>query len=59
MCADGDFASTTKIKERVANEWARFFDSYDVQFIRPLDGCISNNWLNALGLKIVSYATIF
>lgn len=39
------------IKERVADEWARFFDSYDVQFIRPLDGCTSNNWLNAVRLK--------
>jgi aminotransferase in exopolysaccharide biosynthesis len=39
------------IKERLADEWARFFDSYDVQFIRPLDGCTSNNWLNAIRLK--------
>lgn len=39
------------IKELVANEWARFFDSYDVQFIRPLEGCTSNNWLNAIRFK--------
>jgi aminotransferase in exopolysaccharide biosynthesis len=40
-----------KIKKQLANEWARFFDAHDVQFIRPLEGCTSNNWLNAIRFK--------
>lgn len=40
-----------EIKAQVAARYASFFYDIGVEMVKPLDDCITNNWLNAIVLK--------
>jgi aminotransferase in exopolysaccharide biosynthesis len=35
-------------KLELANQWREFFDNYNIKFIDPIEGSVSNYWLNAI-----------
>ena len=38
-------------KQTIANIWAEFFNQRGYEFIRPIEGAVSNNWLNSVVLS--------
>jgi perosamine synthetase len=40
-----------RIKRDIADMWEKFFQSYDVRFVRPIIGSEANNWLNTIVLE--------
>ena len=39
------------IKVNVADQWGQFFDGLDFEFVRGIEGCEANHWLNAIVFK--------
>jgi len=39
------------IKASLSNRWCEFFKDQSVKFIRPIEGCSANYWLNAIVLE--------
>ena len=52
-------AEILSIKANLAYKWGQFFDEVDIQFVRGIEGCQTNNWLNAIVLKNKSHRDDF
>ena len=47
------------IKQKVAEIWYEFFQVQGIEFMRPIPGCTTNNWLNAIRLNDRNERDIF
>lgn len=37
-----------RVKSQVAKNWEAFFEDKGINFVKALDGCVANNWLNVV-----------
>ena len=39
------------VKASLSDKWGEFFDDQAIKFLRPIEGCKANYWLNAIVLE--------